>query len=417
MPAQNGLIKSVSRADFFMEEFATSKFTEDGNGYLNGQAVITNIGVFPYFVEDENGNRVVRWEARMEEDVFSPEHKKSLQMIPLTNDHPDQAVTPETAKLLQVGFIGDGIIETFLHLTGPISITDKKAIEDVKNGKRALSEGYKVDIEMVEGVYLGTPYQARQRNLRANHVAIVDTARAGDDAVIKMDKKDGYRFDGISTIDLRRLNLGNINSNTNINKEDNNMPNLKVIKIDGVDREAEAEVIIAHKKETDRADGLQTEKDQLVKDGQELQAKHDALDVENKKLKEDAEKAKKESPVQIDEAVTEKLGLITTATKFDVETKAEMTSDDIKKAVIIKAYPGDDMQKKLDENDSTYIGTSYDLAVKHLESLTEDGAANANAAEAAGVTTQDDPTTPQTAEQKHDAYVKSLKDAHKRDKK
>ena len=267
---------------------------------------------------------------------------------------------------------------------------------------------------MVEGVFLGVPYQARQRNLMANHVAIVDRARAGDDAVIKMDKADGgYRFDGISTIDLRRLDLSNINSNTNINKEDNNMPNLKVIKIDGVDREAEAEVIIAHKKETDRADGLHTENDKLKKDSQELQAKHDALDVENKKLKEDAEKAKKESPVQIDEAVTEKLNLITTATKFDVETKAEMTSDDIKKAVILKAYPGDDMQKKLDENDSTYINTSYDLSVKHLESQVVDGAANANTAEASSVNAQDDPTAPQTADQKHDAYVQSLKNASK----
>lgn len=408
MPKHDGLIKSVSRTDFFMEDFATSKFVKDINGFLTGKAVITNIGVFPYLIRDDQGNQSVRWEARFEEDVFSPEHKESLRMVPMTNDHPAERVTPENAKSLQVGTVGDSIIETYLHLAAPITITDSQSIQDVQDGKRALSEGYMVDIEMAEGTYLGVPYQAIQRNLRANHVAIVERGRAGDDAVMKLDSAIKTNFDKM-VIDLRTVDLSKINSDTKINKEDKNMPDLKVIKIDSVERQAEAEVIIAYNKAEERADGLQTKVDGLETSGQELQAKLDASEAENKKMKEDAEKADKENPEKVDAAVTEKLGLIKTAEKHDVELKPEMSNMDIKKETIIKAFP--DVAEKLDEVEDAYINASYDMAVKSLDKNVEDGAADENAAAASEVT--DTKNAPKTADEKHADYVNSLVNASK----
>ena len=67
----------------------------------------------------------------------------------------------------------------------------------IENGKKELSMGYFCDYELVEGVYNGVEYQAIQRNIRFNHVALVEEGRMGADVRV-MDKK--ITFDSIKEI-------------------------------------------------------------------------------------------------------------------------------------------------------------------------------------------------------------------------
>jgi FtsZ-binding cell division protein ZapB len=143
---------------------------------------------------------------------------------------------------------------------------------------------------------------------------------------------------------------------------------LKKVNIDGVDREAEAEVIVAYtKSQTDNKE-LNDTNGKLKTDIEELQGKHDALETENKQLKDDQEKAEKEFPKKVDEAVKSKLSLISNATKFGIDTlkdDGEILSDsEIKLAVINKAFPTSDGQFK--DKEDAYIQASYDRAVEYL---------------------------------------------------
>ena len=59
---------------------------------------------------------------------------------------------------------------------------DGTAIKDYEGGKRELSLGYTADVEMVSGfTNRGEQYDAIQRNIRVNHVALVDQGRANQE--------------------------------------------------------------------------------------------------------------------------------------------------------------------------------------------------------------------------------------------
>src|SRR5574344_1521553 len=116
----------------------------------------------------------------------------SLRMKPVTNDHPKEVVTADNVKLFQVGNLGDNPFNgDNIHLTIDMVIQDSGAIGDILKGKRELSCGYTADIVDEKGVWLGMPYTKRQKNIRYNHVAVVDSARAGEAARIKLDSGEG----------------------------------------------------------------------------------------------------------------------------------------------------------------------------------------------------------------------------------
>lgn len=171
------------RVDFLdFRDWQTEKMTKTHDGFYQGRTVVTNIGVFPY----ANPDGSFRYELRHPDEVMKPESLRTLEGKPLTNDHPVNGVTPTTARFLQVGSVYAPERDAY-HLTTGYTITDADAIRDVQMGKRSLSCGYDCDVEEQAGVYLGMPYTHVQKNIRYNHVALVDAGRAGDAAKLRMD--------------------------------------------------------------------------------------------------------------------------------------------------------------------------------------------------------------------------------------
>jgi hypothetical protein len=117
---------------------------------------------------------------RPPEAVFDQASLLSFSHIPITIEHPSVPVTSDNWKELAVGEVSTEVLRDGERLKVPLVLKDVRAIEAVVAGRRQLSVGYSAELDFTPGVTPeGRSYQASQRAIRANHVAIVDEARAG----------------------------------------------------------------------------------------------------------------------------------------------------------------------------------------------------------------------------------------------
>ncbi|WP_436663556.1 DUF2213 domain-containing protein [Alicyclobacillus acidoterrestris] len=114
---------------------------------------------------------------RPEDEVFDDKAMASFEGKPLTNDHPPEGVDPSNFSQYAKGHatnIRRGKGQDDDLLLADIVANDEQIINDIVNGKREISAGYECDYEPNDdGTYT-------QRNIRGNHVALVDAGRAGD---------------------------------------------------------------------------------------------------------------------------------------------------------------------------------------------------------------------------------------------
>lgn len=379
------LKKGIKRFDNIdNSQWMTIPFERTAEGFLKGRAIVTSIGVFTYKRKDGTIQR----ELRLPEDVFSYETLNSMKLKPVTLNHPTELVTSDNADKLQVGSLGDNPSRTkqetnwngnpvpWTEITDGINcaidmvITKKDAIEAVINGKQSLSMGYTCDLEMAQpgATWCGVEYDFIQRNIRYNHCAIVDSARAGDNAKIELraDSEDAVLEDMVI-------------------KTDGGTKMLRKINLDGIECQADEEVLHALSKEKARADQAENDAceskkkvetaDKKVADMEkkvtemekrvsELEAERDAANEKKDAAEAELEKVKSDSadPKRLDEAVKAKMELLHNAEKAGVEVKDDMSDSDIKKAVITSQFP----KATFDGKDDVYIQARYDSAVEMI---------------------------------------------------
>lgn len=179
------MLKNLARYDKGIVQNETT-LTEEG--FIKGRAIVTRTGVFLY----KNADGTVRKELRHPDDVMIPESLESIKMIPIVDGHPpERLVTAENAKRLGIGFTGETVETEEPFIIANMVITDKSMVEKIKDKKKnELSLGYTVDLIPMAGVYNGEPYDYKQTNIRYNHLALVDEARAGPEARIALDGDD-----------------------------------------------------------------------------------------------------------------------------------------------------------------------------------------------------------------------------------
>lgn len=121
---------------------------------------------------------------RPESEVFAHDAVRSFLLKPITNNHPAEAVTADNWKTHAKG-VNAGALRDGEYLAFDLVLMDAAAIADVENGKRELSNGYACELEIGDGTAPdGTIFNATQRAIRGNHVAIVDKGRAGPECRI-----------------------------------------------------------------------------------------------------------------------------------------------------------------------------------------------------------------------------------------
>ena len=222
-------------------------------GYVKARAIVTRCCVFLY----KNADGTIRKELRHPDDVLVPESLESIKMIPVVNGHPsERLVNADNAKRLAIGYTGELVENQMPYIVANLLVTDKDAVEEIK-GKRKneLSLGYTVDLVPDSGTYYGEPYEYRQTNIRYNHLALVDQARAGPEARIALDGNDAEE----------------------ILKEEAEVANKKKIKID-------AEEYMLEDNAAEGVEGLMKKHEELKKAHEDLMSKHMAMKDEHEKM-------------------------------------------------------------------------------------------------------------------------------------
>jgi hypothetical protein len=149
-------------------------------GFLLCEAVpIARMGIMPYGpgeVPVEAGADGVAWVTRDATELFRPETLLSFVGKPVTDEHPDDDVTPDNWSKLARGTVFNvrqGAGEDADVILADLLITDARMIRDIDAMKREVSAGYDADYEdFGDG-------QGRQSNILGNHVALVEKGRCG----------------------------------------------------------------------------------------------------------------------------------------------------------------------------------------------------------------------------------------------
>ena len=170
-------------------------------GFLLAEGVAALAGVHDYLVRDPDGKaRIVR--ELIEDDVLRADAGQ-IGRLPLTLHHPLEDVSPENIDELGVGEVGERVkfIEDAQGGYVQVSVCTRRAdaIAAVLDGTAGeLSFGYEVMVDPTPGVHpIHGSYDQRQVRRIYNHLALVDQARHGPDARLRVDRGDDLSEDFI----------------------------------------------------------------------------------------------------------------------------------------------------------------------------------------------------------------------------
>ncbi len=293
-------------------------------------------------------------EYRPAEEVFSEDSMESFRGKPVTFLHPGEDVTAENANKHTVGTILSFDRENDEFTSGEVVIHEKFVVDYILNRREngqdvQMSCGYSVEIEKQEGKYNGIEYDAIQRNIRGNHVAIVTQGRAGRDVAMKLDEKN--KNDNNKRRDTMKIRLDAI-PGTEIGSVEINTEKAEDI----------TDVLKSRDDSVRKAFG-ETEKKlaELKKKNDELEAKKDSFEEKEKELKEKLDSYSDPNSDTVKALIDEQVKLKEAAETCEIKTDG-MSTKDVKINVIEKTFKNADLEGKSDD----YINARYDSAVEIL---------------------------------------------------
>ena len=310
-------------------------------GYLKADGLATRVGIFRYKLPDGTIQR----ELRPPDEVFDENSLETLSAIPVTNDHPPVMLDSENTKQFSVGFTHERVDVDDDFVKVGMTVTDKNVIDDIlERNREELSCGYHADLEITPGIYKGEPYDAVQRNIRYNHLAIVDRGRAGREARIRLDKDQGVMVEEIK----EEIKMDNKDNKTGVS--------MAKIKLDGIEYEVSESLGKVVMDKQSALEKSQADLEATQKKVSELKGRCDSLEQEIEKAKKDKPSRKallKEARNRID---LEHFGkeVLGDEAKFDDET----SDTDIRKQVLKKLQP----KLTLDDREGAYIQAAFDVA-------------------------------------------------------
>lgn len=165
----------------FTDAVSLSGVRETADGYLAAEARVARVGVQTYLGAEVGKPDMAQVRIyRPEGEVFHADAMGSLAHRPVVNDHPPESVKAGNWKKYAVGQTGDVVTKDGGFVKVGMLVMDAAAISDVKAGKRELSAGYDCTLDWTPGrTDAGEEYDAVQRGIRVNHLAIVRAGRAG----------------------------------------------------------------------------------------------------------------------------------------------------------------------------------------------------------------------------------------------
>jgi hypothetical protein len=174
----------------------TDKREIDSNGYIEiPDNPISQVGVYPYLGSMIGGKDPAKiyYVLRSAEELSRSDTLDSLRLMPIVDDHEmlGEGETPAEKKGVH-GVVGEKVyFDTEENqVKGNLKIHSTSLIDKIDNqGKKELSAGYRADHEFMPGTFNGEDYDAIQKNIIFNHVALVDRGRMGS-GVSVLDQDD-----------------------------------------------------------------------------------------------------------------------------------------------------------------------------------------------------------------------------------
>ena len=272
--------------------------TKTDEGFIRDKPIVGRTGILKY----RNPDGSTRREYRPPEEAFNADSLNSLQGKPITMGHQGM-VTSDNSNIIQpIGTVLSPGRQDNNNIVADV------VIYQLPTEARELSCGYNLDLEETPGVTPdGQPYDAIQRHIRYNHVAVVPKGRAG---IARLN------MDGDQEMDFEEHQDTTGGTKT-----------MKKVRLDnGIEYDAAPEVAVYV--------------DQLREDHKKQKAEMDTLQA------------------KYDQAVSERVAVLKRADAFGIKDAEKMTVQEVKKAVIKKAHGDDfDLENKSDE----YINAAYDL--------------------------------------------------------
>jgi len=173
-------LTKVTRLDSI--RISKAQYTEEG--YLEDKPILTTTGIFEY----TNPDGSVRRELRLPEDVFDPESLASYKSKPIVITHDAGLIDKNNVSKNQIGTIVSEGFRDGDAVRAEIVVFDTDEMK--RCGFKELSLGYNLDLIEEPGDWNGEHYDARQTNIRINHLALVQNARAGEQARLNIDGRD-----------------------------------------------------------------------------------------------------------------------------------------------------------------------------------------------------------------------------------
>lgn len=334
------------------------------NGFLKVDARLTRTGVFEY----RNSDGSIRRELRLPEEVFREDSLETFSMAPVTDDHPPVFLNPKNVADWQKGHMGESVRADGKFISGPMLITDAALIKKMQRKDAVeVSCGYTCDLEERGGVTAdGERYDAIQRNIVGNHVAIVARGRAGSEARVRMDS-GGDVLVSITPSAAAGSGTAPVPSKESTVE--------KKIKIDGVEYDAGSpQAAAAQQAYQAKLDAMRADAEKVAKEAAETKARLDKLQAETDAAKEKAAKLDAElkaAPARITAELKARMALESEAREvLGAKAKLDSLSDrDVKLAVLKELVPS----LKLDGKSDAYVDGRYEAALEsHREDAEED---------------------------------------------
>jgi len=328
----------------------TLKFDTTDQGYMIAPASLARTGVQKY----RNPDGSIRREYRPPDEVFAEDSLKTLELLPVTYEHPPEFLDSDNTKDLSIGTLGENIDRKGKWIKSKVRISDSGALEKIDQGVVEISMGYTRDLDWTSGVTPdGEEYDAIQRNIRYNHAALLPKGRAGSRLLI----------DAAEEITTEEKPV-------------------KKISLNGLTFEVDPQLADAFEADKQVADNLLEE---ALADGDKQKARADQAEeklAENKKA--------------LDSALSEDVVQKRVAARLDLERKAKSVVDsaedlseksdrEVMVAVVQKARPN----AKLEDASDAYIAAAFDLAIEDREDSLDKARKAADNAPASSLSTID----------------------------
>lgn len=126
---------------------------------------------------------------RPEEELKKADTIQSLNGVPLQLEHHDDTAE-KPAQYTRIGATGTDAVFEYPYLSNSLHFFNQKAIDLIESGEKCeLSIGYDCEIHKEAGEFEGVPYDFVQRNIKIQHVALVECGRAGSDVKVSDSKE------------------------------------------------------------------------------------------------------------------------------------------------------------------------------------------------------------------------------------